>query len=389
MATPGQGDLDFPKDKKTIRRTPPGVNRKTISGKQFPAGPFRPGNIRGSRASPRIRTWDFKSFDTLLPLFLYSLRGGTIIRQIAGNGLKIMSFLNRLIVNALQRFPRGVVKPVAMRYIAGEGLEDAVRAVRGLTAKKMMATLDVLGEDVSRREEAEEAVQAGERALDAITREQLNSNLSVKLTQLGIKVDPRLAYENLKRIVERARSIKNFVRIDMEDSSLTGVTLDLYRKLRGEGLENVGVVIQAYLRRSEEDVKRLIPTRANVRMVKGIYNEPEAIAFQDREEIRRNFSKLFHLLLERGCYVGIATHDDVLVENAYQFIRKMNLSPDAYEFQMLYGVRPGLRDEIVAGGHRMRIYVPFGKQWYPYSMRRFQENPQMARYVLRALFIKE
>jgi proline dehydrogenase len=153
-------------------------------------------------------------------------------------------------------------------------------------------------------------------------------------------------------------------------------------------LENVGIVIQAYLRRSEEDVKRLIPTRANARVVKGIYNEPEAIAFQDREEIRRSYVNFLQLLLDGGCYVGIGTHDDVLVENACQFIRKRNLSPDAYEFQMLYGVRPGLRDEIIAGGHRMRIYVPFGKQWYPYCMRRFQENPRMARYVLRALFFK-
>jgi proline dehydrogenase len=266
----------------------------------------------------------------------------------------------------LQRLPRGVVKPVAMRYIAGETLGDAVLVVRGLNAQKMMATLDVLGEDVSRREEAEEAVQAGERVLDSISSEGLNSNLSIKLTQLGIKVDPHLAYENLRRIVQRARSLKNFVRIDMEDSSLTGVTLDLYRKLRGEGFENVGVVIQAYLRRSEEDVKRLIPTRA-----------------------RRNYLRLLSPLLEGSCYVGIATHDDFLVENAHQFIRKMNLPSAAYEFQMLYGVRPGLRNEIFGRGHRMRIYVPFGKQWYPYSMRRFRENPQMARYVLRALFFKQ
>ena len=212
---------------------------------------------------------------------------------------------------------------------------------------------------------------------------------SVKLTQFGIKVDAGLAYQDLKRIAQRARSLKNFVRIDMEDTFLTGITLDPYRKLRGEGFENVGVVTQAYLRRSEEDVNKLIPIRANVRVVKGIYNEPEALAFQDRGEIRRNYLKLLRLLLEGGCYAGIATHDDFLVENAYQFIRKMNLPSDAYEFQMLYGVRPGLRNEIVARGHRMRIYVPFGKQWYPYSMRRFQENPQMARYVLRALFFKE
>jgi proline dehydrogenase len=295
---------------------------------------------------------------------------------------------NSLIVSLLRRFPKSLVRPVAMRYIAGERLEDAVRVVRELNAKKMMATLDVLGEDVSRKEEAGRAVQACERVLDSISQERLNSNLSIKLTQLGIKIDPDFAYENLKRIVQRARSLENFVRIDMEDSSLTGATLDLHRKLRGEGFENVGVVIQAYLRRSEEDVKNLTRIRANVRVVKGIYNEPEDIAFKDREEIRRNFLKLLVLLLEGGCYAGVATHDDFLVENSYRTIRAMNLSPGSYEFQMLYGVRPGLRDSIIRRGHRMRIYVPFGKQWYPYSMRRFQENPQIARYVLRALLFK-
>ena len=299
-----------------------------------------------------------------------------------------MTALNRFLIGALQRLPRSLVRPVAMRYIAGERLEDAVQVVRGLNAKNMMATVDVLGEDVSRREEAEQAVQAGERVLDSISQERLNSNLSIKLTQLGIKIDPGLAYENLKRILQRARSLQNFVRIDMEDSSLTGATLDLYQKLRGEGFENAGVVIQAYLRRSEEDVRNLIQIRANVRVVKGIYNEPEALAFMDREEIRRNYLKLLRLLLEGGCQVGIATHDDFLVGNAYQSIRTMNLSPDSYEFQMLYGVRSSLRDEIVARGHRMRIYVPFGRQWYPYSMRRFRENPQIARYVLRALLFK-
>ena len=299
-----------------------------------------------------------------------------------------MTALNRFLIGALQRLPRSLVRPVAMRYIAGERLEDAVQVVRGLNAKNMMATVDVLGEDVSRRKEAEQAVQAGERVLDSISQERLNSNLSIKLTQLGIKIDPGLAYENLKRILQRARSLQNFVRIDMEDSSLTGATLDLYQKLRGEGFENAGVVIQAYLRRSEEDVRNLIQIRANVRVVKGIYNEPEALAFMDREEIRRNYLKLLRLLLEGGCQVGIATHDDFLVGNAYQSIRTMNLSPDSYEFQMLYGVRSSLRDEIVARGHRMRIYVPFGRQWYPYSMRRFRENPQIARYVLRALLFK-
>jgi proline dehydrogenase len=328
----------------------------------------------------------FKSFDKFLPLPLYFLKDETIIPQIAENAPKIMSLFNRFFVGVLQRFPRTLVKPVARRYIAGETWGDAIRVVRGLNAKKMMATLDVLGEDVSQREEARAVAQAAERVLDSIHQEQLNSSLSVKLTQLGIRVHPRLAYENLKRIVQRARSLHNFVRVDMEDSSLTSITLELYRKLRGEGFENVGVVIQAYLRRSEEDLRDLIRTRANVRVVKGIYNEPEAIAFQGRGEIQKNYVRLLGLLLQGGSYAGIATHDDFLVEKAYQFIRELNLSPDACEFQMLYGVRPALRDEIVARGHRMRIYVPFGKQWYAYSLRRFQENPQIARYVLKSIF---
>ncbi len=296
--------------------------------------------------------------------------------------------VNKLMVSTLQRLPKSLVKPVAMRYIAGETLEDAVRVVRGLNARKMMATTDVLGENVSSEEESRRAVQACEGVLTAIHEEELNANLSIKLTQFGIKIDENFCYENVKRILQIARSDKNFVRIDMEDSSITSATLNLYERLRGEGFENVGVVIQAYLRRSEGDVTKLIRNRVNVRIVKGIYIEPEAISFKGREEIRRNYLKLLQMLLEAGSYVGIATHDDFLVRGAYQFIREMKIPPTAYEFQMLYGVRPRLRDQIVAEGHRMRIYVPFGKQWHSYSIRRFKENPQLARYVLQALFFK-
>jgi proline dehydrogenase len=174
----------------------------------------------------------------------------------------------------------------------------------------------------------------------------------------------------------------------MEDSSITSATLNLYERLRGEGFENVGVVIQAYLRRSEGDVAKLIRKRVNVRIVKGIYIEPEAISFKDREEIRQNYLRILKMLLEAGCYVGIATHDDFLVQEAYQFIREMKIPSTAYEFQMLYGVRPRLRDQIVAEGNPMRIYVPFGKQWHSYSIRRFKENPQIARYVLQALLFR-
>lgn len=299
-----------------------------------------------------------------------------------------MDPLNSLMVSALQHLPKSLVKPVAMRYIAGEILEDALRVVRSLNSRNMMATTDVLGENVSTEEESLRAVQGCEKVLGAIQEEQLNANLSIKLTQFGIKINEDFCYENVKRILQAARGHKNFVRIDMEDSSITSATLKLYDRLRGEGFKNVGVVIQAYLRRSEEDVRRLFRARANVRIVKGIYIEPEIISFKDREEIRRNYLKLLKMLLEAGCYVGIATHDEFLVQGAYQYIREMNPPPTAYEFQMLYGVRARLRDQIVADGHRMRIYVPFGKQWHSYSIRRFKENPQIARYVLRSLLFR-
>jgi proline dehydrogenase len=288
-------------------------------------------------------------------------------------------------IAALQQFPKSLVRPVAMRYIAGETLDDALRVVRRLNARKMMATVDVLGENVSTRAESLRAVRACEGVLRAVKDEQVNSTLSVKLTQLGLKIDPAFGYENTKGILQKAREYSNFVRIDMEDSSLTSSTLDFYERLRGEGFENVGGVIQAYLRRSEADLRNLTRRPVNVRIVKGIYIEPAAIAFQDRQEIRRNYLKLLKILLDAGSYAAIATHDDFLVDGALRLIREMGLPKDAYEFQMLYGVQERLRDRIVAEGHRMRIYVPFGEQWHAYSIRRFKENPQIARYVMKAL----
>lgn len=296
-----------------------------------------------------------------------------------------MQPLNRLMVYALHLLPKRLVKPFAMRYIAGERLADAIRVLSDLNARNMMGTVDVLGENVSMKEESLQAMKACEDVLAAIEKHRLQSSLSIKLTQLGLKLDPDFCHENVKGLLTVARSHATFVRIDMEDSSTTAATLKLYEKLRSEGFENVGVVIQAYLRRSEEDIQRLIRLTANVRLVKGIYVEPEAMAFKDKEEIRDNYLKLVRMLLQAKCYVGIATHDDVLLQSAYQYIQEMKLQRSDYEFQMLYGVRVKRRDQIVADGHRMRIYVPFGRQWYSYSMRRFQENPQIARYVLQAI----
>ena len=296
-----------------------------------------------------------------------------------------MYLINPFIVSLLQLLPKGLVKPFAMRYVAGEGLDDAVRVVKNLNAKRMMGTMDVLGENVTTREESLMAVKACEEVLHSIHRNRLDANLSIKLSQFGLKIDEGFCYSNVKNLLKMAHGYGNFVRIDMEDSTSTSATLELYEKLRSDGFENVGVVIQAYLRRSEEDVKRLIEKKANVRLCKGIYVEPDAISFKDREEIRSNYLKLLKLLFGARCHVGIATHDDFLVQGAYQLIKEMGLQKTDYEFQMLYGVRMRLRDRIVSEGHRMRIYVPFGEHWYAYSIRRFKENPQMLRYVLRAL----
>jgi proline dehydrogenase len=278
------------------------------------------------------------------------------------------------------------LKPFAMTYIAGETLDGAMRVVATLNLKKMMATIDVLGENVSTKEESLMAVQASEEVLRTIREYHLNANLSIKLTQFGLRIDDEFCYSNVKHLLEIAHHYVNFVRIDMEDSSTTSQTLKLYERLCLDGFENVGIVIQAYMRRSEEDVRQLAHRKANVRVCKGIYIEPETLVFKDREEIRRNYLKLLKMLLEANCYVGIATHDDFLIQSACQYIKEMNLQTSDYEFQMLYGVKIKLRDQVISDGHPMRIYVPFGPQWYDYSMRRFKENPQIARYVLRALF---
>ena len=300
-----------------------------------------------------------------------------------------MNLANQFILSAIQLLPKPLVKRFAMRYIAGEELDDAVRVVKGINSKKMMGTMDVLGENVSTREESLGAVRECEEVLHSINKHHLGANLSIKLTQFGLKIDEEFCHSNVKRLLEIASGYNNFVRIDMEDSSTTGETLELYGRLRSEGFENTGVVIQANMRRSEEDVLKLVSMKSNIRLCKGAYIEPEAIALKGKEEIRLNYLKLMKMLLKGKCYVGIATHDDFLIGDAYQTIQEMNLQESDYEFQMLHGVRMKLRDKIVADGHRLRVYVPFGRSWYAYSIRRFKENPQMVGYVIRALFFPE
>ncbi len=294
-----------------------------------------------------------------------------------------MNPLNDLIVSSLQLFPKGFVKRFAMRYIAGEDIGDAIRVVQETNSKSMTATIDVLGENVSSKDDAIESTKAASEVLEVIAKNRLDANLSIKLTQFGLNIDPDFCLNNVKEVLELAKAHNNFVRIDMEDSTTTTATLKMYERLRELGFDNTGVVIQSYMRRSEDDVKRLVEMNASVRLVKGIYVEPESIAFKRKDEIRRNFVKLMNLLIDGNCRVAIATHDDYLTRAAYDSIGRS--SADKHEFQMLLGVRPDLRDKIVADGHKLRVYVPFGKHWYAYSIRRFQENPQVAGSVMKAI----
>jgi len=298
-----------------------------------------------------------------------------------------MPILNKLITTAFPFIPKVIVGQVAKRYIAGVALSDGVRLVKELNDKTMMATMDLLGEDVKNIAETEEVKKGILEIIQSVKENSLKSNVSIKPTQLGLKIDKDLAYRNIKMIIEEAKKYGNFVRIDMEDATTIDDTLTIYRHLKKNGLTNTGVVIQAYLRRSEDDIRALVKEGTNIRLCKGIYNEKPAIAYKERKEIQNNYLKLLQIILESGCYVGIATHDDYLIDGAYTMIKKMELKKEQYEFQMLLGVREKRRDQIVKDGHRLRIYVPFGEQWYAYSTRRLQENPQMAWYITKAIFI--
>ena len=283
----------------------------------------------------------------------------------------------------LPAVPRPVVRQLSSRYIAGPELDDALRVVAALNARGRMATIDVLGEEVTTAEEAHALAEEYVRVLAAIEELGLDANVSVKPTGLGLKVDRDLCRDAIAGLVHAAAAQSSFVRIDMEDASTTSDTLEVYRELRAEGLDRVGVVLQARLRRTLADVAALAPLGLNVRLCKGIYLEPAEIAIQDFEEIRANFVRLLEALLDAGAYVAIATHDDRLVDQARALVALHGLGRDDYEFQMLLGVREPLADRLVREGHRLRIYVPYGRRWYEYSMRRLQENPRIAGYVAR------
>jgi proline dehydrogenase len=291
-----------------------------------------------------------------------------------------VTLLDKTIVRLLPAVPRQVVQLFSARYIAGTTLADAVETVRRLNRVGQLATIDVLGEEIAHEDEARSIARAYRDALAAIEHENLESNVSVKPTALGLALSYDLCRENLESILRAADG--NFVRIDMEDSSTTSDTLRMYRELRADGFDNVGVVLQAYLRRTLDDVAALADLDANVRLCKGIYVEPSAIAFTDPDEIRANYVAALDALLATGAYVGIATHDEWLIREALTRVDGMDESE--YEFQMLLGVRERRAQELVRDGHRLRVYVPYGEQWYEYSLRRLQENPAMAGTIAKA-----
>jgi proline dehydrogenase len=292
-----------------------------------------------------------------------------------------VAIYDRAIVRLLPAVPRPVVRRIADRYIAGTTLDDAEACVSRLNAAGMLATIDVLGEEIRDRAEAEAIASAYLDVLAAIERERLDANVSVKLTALGLKLDRGLCRELAERLVVDARDRGSFVRIDMEDSSTTDDTLALYRALREAGHDNVGIVLQAYLRRTASDLAALADLTPNVRLCKGIYTEPAELAFKDPDQIRASFAQLLARLLDAGSYVGIATHDEWLLKRALEQVVRRRLDRERYEFQMLLGVREERRDALVRAGHRLRVYVPFGRQWYAYALRRLQENPSIAGYI--------
>jgi proline dehydrogenase len=288
-----------------------------------------------------------------------------------------VALLDRAIVQVLPAVPRPIVRRLSSRYIAGSTIDDAMRVVGRLNAKGKLATVDVLGEEITSADEARAIAGQYHDVLARLDDESLDANVSIKLTALGLDLDMELCRENLEAVVVDAAARGRFVRIDMEDSSTTDRTLALHRALRDDGHENVGVVLQAYLRRTLADV----PGLDNARICKGIYVEPPELAFQEFDEVRASYVECLEALVAQGTYVGIATHDEHLIGEALRIVGDAGLPRDRYEFQMLLGVRSDRADELVAAGHRLRVYVPYGTDWYEYSVRRLQENPKIAGYV--------
>lgn len=300
---------------------------------------------------------------------------------------------NKFIAAILPFMPRKFVWLFSKSYIAGETREEALQVCKQLNTEGALVTLDILGEFIKNLEEAEANKKEYLELIHAAEKEGIKGNYSLKPTSFGLLIDPEVCHSHIREIVETAASYNNFIRVDMEDSSCVDLEIELFRKLKKEFPKNVGLVFQSYMRRTLKDLEGLMDLHTeeaplNYRLCKGIYVEPEEIAFKKYEEVNEHFLIDLEFMFKNGVYAGIATHDRPLVEGAYRLIEKYQLPKDKYEFQMLYGVTPKLRKEIMDAGHRMRIYVPYGKEWFGYSTRRLKENPKMASHIMKAVFVK-
>jgi proline dehydrogenase len=300
---------------------------------------------------------------------------------------------NSLIANILPYMPPRLVWIFSSRYIAGKTMEDGIRVSRELNETGAEVTIDLLGEFIKSIDEAAVNKQKNMDIIERFTNEGITGNFSLKPTMFGLLIDEEVCYNHLRDIIMKAQGKKSFVRIDMEDSQCVDREIVLYRRLKAEFPQTVGLVLQAYMRRTLSDIQALMDVHSseaplNFRICKGIYVEPAEIAFKGYDEVRRNYLAILEEMFARKMYAGIATHDKFLVEEAYKLIEKYQVAHDKYEFQMLYGVTPELRNSIIQRGHRMRVYVPFGKDWFGYATRRLKENPRMASLIIKALFVR-
>ena len=280
-----------------------------------------------------------------------------------------------------------IFKKLTTRFVAGETIDEAVKFIREINAEGASATFDHLNESVGSASEAEAEVLEYLNILSKIDDAGINSNVSIKLTQFGLGLDSEFAYKNARKVVEEAHRRDNFVRVDMEDSSVTQVTIDIFKRLRAEfGLNDVGIVLQSYLRRTYSDAEQLVKLPARIRICKGAYNEPPEVAFPDKKDVDANYVRVVQLLLSSGIYHGVATHDPKMIEATIDFAKREGIGKDKFEFQMLYGIRRDLQRQLARDGYNIRIYVPYGKHWYPYFMRRLAERPANVWFVMKNLF---
>lgn len=300
---------------------------------------------------------------------------------------------NKLIAGLIPYMPKSFVWLFSKRYIAGKTIEEAIQASKELNHDGIKVTLDILGEFITKLDEAEANKNEYLEIIDIVQKSKIDGNYSLKPTMFGLLIDKDICYQHIREIVEKASHYNNFVRVDMEDSQCVDLEIELYRKLKQEFPKNVGLVVQAYLKRTLSDLESLLDihsdeTPLNYRLCKGIYVEPAEIAYKKYEQINEHFMEDLDFMFAHKIYPAIATHDKKLVDAAYKLINKYEVQADTYEFQMLYGVTPELRKSIVDSGHVMRVYVPYGEQWFAYSTRRLKENPKMAWMIIKALWAR-